>query len=84
MYERCQSGVSCLAVETTQQQVRQMQERVTGQAAGIESDDAPVLASRDGAVAILTLNRPAARNALSMEMIAALTEQVKDGLGGSH
>ena len=54
-----------------------MQERVTGQAAGIESDDAPVLASRDGAVAILTLNRPAARNALSMEMIAALTEQVR-------
>ena len=54
-----------------------MQERVTGQAAGIASDDAPVLVTREGAVAILTLNRPAARNALSMEMIAALTEQVR-------
>ena len=54
-----------------------MQERVTEQAAGTENDNAPVLVDRDGAIAILTLNRPAARNALSMEMIAALTDEIK-------
>ncbi len=53
-----------------------MQERVNGQAAGTQSDDAPVLVSRAGPVAVLTLNRPSARNALSIEMIAALAEQI--------
>jgi enoyl-CoA hydratase/carnithine racemase len=36
-------------------------------------DPAPLLFSRRGNIAIATLNRPAARNALSEEMIAALT-----------
>jgi len=39
----------------------------------ITAATAPVLVKRQGNIAIATLNRPAARNALSEEMIAALT-----------
>ena len=39
------------------------------------ADDAtPVLSRRDGAVQTLTLNRPQARNAMSMAMVLALRE----------
>ncbi|HVR63248.1 MAG TPA: enoyl-CoA hydratase-related protein [Polyangia bacterium] len=41
----------------------------------------PVLVERRGATAILTLNRPAAMNALSVELVAALEQAVRD-LGG--
>jgi enoyl-CoA hydratase/carnithine racemase len=38
----------------------------------------PLLMARQGAVATLTLNRPKARNALSLEMIAALTKAITE------
>src|SRR5438477_12011185 len=38
----------------------------------------PLLSTRQGNIAIATLNRPAARNALSEEMIVALTELLTD------
>ena len=41
----------------------------------------PVLVERRGATAIVTLNRPAAMNALSVELVAALEQAVRD-LGG--
>ncbi len=44
--------------------------------AGIE--DNPVIIQKDGAVATLTLNRPPARNALSLAMIAAVTSAVSE------
>ncbi len=43
-----------------------------------EPATAPVLVGRSGAVATLTLNRPRARNALSIDMIAALTAAITD------
>ena len=39
----------------------------------IAADTAPLLTTRQGNIAIATLNRPAARNALSEEMLASLT-----------
>lgn len=42
------------------------------------ADEQPVLIEKDGAVATLTLNRPPARNALSLSMIAALTDAIAD------
>ncbi|XSG83545.1 MAG: enoyl-CoA hydratase [Methyloligella sp. ZOD6] len=43
------------------------------------ADEAPyVLREIRGAVALLTLNRPAQRNALSMAMIAALTKEIRN------
>jgi enoyl-CoA hydratase/carnithine racemase len=38
----------------------------------------PLLMARQGTVATLTLNRPKARNALSLEMIAALTKAITE------
>lgn len=43
--------------------------------------NAPLLERRDGAIAILTLNRPERRNALSGELIGALADAL-DGLAG--
>jgi len=43
--------------------------------------ESPVLTSRSGAVITLTLNRPAARNALSLNMIAALTREIANVSG---
>ncbi len=40
--------------------------------------DSILLTARDGAVATLTLNRPKARNALSLDMIAALKSAIDD------
>ncbi len=40
--------------------------------------DSPVLVERRGPTAILTLNRPAAMNALSIELVAALEQSVRD------
>ena len=40
--------------------------------------DSPVLVERRGPTAILTLNRPAAMNALSVELVAALEQSVRD------
>jgi len=45
-------------------------------------NDEVLLREHRGSVAVLTLNRPEARNSLSLEMIAALHGEVKD-LGGS-
>ncbi|HET7447146.1 MAG TPA: enoyl-CoA hydratase [Methyloceanibacter sp.] len=45
-------------------------------------NDEVVLREDRGPVAVLTLNRPGARNSLSLEMIAALHSEVED-LGGS-
>ena len=42
------------------------------------ADTAPLLTTRDGNIAIATLNRPAARNALSEEMLAGLTALIAD------
>lgn len=42
----------------------------------VDAGDAPVLVARDGAVVTFTLNRPKARNALSVAMIAALTQEI--------
>jgi enoyl-CoA hydratase/carnithine racemase len=42
------------------------------------ADAHPVLRRRVGAVEIVTLNRPAARNSLSLGMIAALTQAIAD------
>ena len=39
----------------------------------IAADTSPLLATRQGNIAIATLNRPAARNALSEEMLVSLT-----------
>lgn len=41
-------------------------------------DAAPILRQDDGAVALLTLNRPASRNALSRAMLAALRQALED------
>ncbi len=41
-----------------------------------QSDTDILLSERDGAVAVLTLNRPAARNALSLDMLAALQSEI--------
>jgi len=41
----------------------------------------PLLIDRDGAVAVLTLNRPAARNALSPELACRLADAI-DGIAG--
>lgn len=46
------------------------------------ASNTPLLEQRDGAIAILTLNRPERRNALSDELIGALTEAL-DGLTGA-
>ena len=40
--------------------------------------DSPLLVSRDGAVATLTLNRPGTRNALNPELVRALGAALKD------
>lgn len=57
-----------------------MQDRVPNQQGAEPSrpaDDAPVLVTREGPVATLTLNRPKAMNALSLGMIAALTKEIE-------
>ena len=43
--------------------------------AALQANEPPVLRSDEGAVAVLTLNRPAQRNSLSRGMLAALGEQ---------
>ncbi|MEM9356255.1 MAG: enoyl-CoA hydratase [Pseudomonadota bacterium] len=54
-----------------------MQDRVAQDSGTTATDeDQPVLVAKDGAVALLTLNRPKPRNALSLSMIAALTDAV--------
>ena len=54
-----------------------MVDKVTrGADAAPANAEAPVLAARSGTVMTLTLNRPAARNALSLTMIAALTREI--------
>lgn len=42
------------------------------------AEDKPVIVQKDGAIATLTLNRPQARNALSLSMIAAVTKAVAE------
>jgi len=44
----------------------------------ITAESVPLLSSRQGNIAIATLNRPAARNALSEEMLVALTALLAD------
>jgi enoyl-CoA hydratase/carnithine racemase len=44
--------------------------------AAVQSDTAPVLREQLGGIAVLTLNRPEARNSLSQEMIAALSDEL--------
>ncbi|MGI9520704.1 MAG: enoyl-CoA hydratase [Hyphomicrobiaceae bacterium] len=41
-----------------------------------DNQSAPLLVERDASIATLTLNRPRARNALSMALITALTEEI--------
>ncbi|MEM8973714.1 MAG: enoyl-CoA hydratase [Pseudomonadota bacterium] len=54
-----------------------MQDRVAQDSApDATAEDQPVLIEKDGAIALLTLNRPKPRNALSLSMIAALTDAV--------
>jgi enoyl-CoA hydratase/carnithine racemase len=43
--------------------------------AALQANEPPVLRDGEGAVAVLTLNRPASRNSLSRAMLAALAEQ---------
>jgi enoyl-CoA hydratase/carnithine racemase len=43
--------------------------------------DSPLLVSRDGAVAILALNRPGTRNALNPDLVRALGAALKDAAG---
>ncbi len=38
----------------------------------------PLLIAREGAVAVLTLNRPAARNALSPELACRLADAIEE------
>src|SRR5215207_9916374 len=45
--------------------------------AALQANEPPVLRSDEGAVAVLTLNRPAQRNSLSRGMLAALGEQLE-------
>ncbi|HXI54973.1 MAG TPA: enoyl-CoA hydratase-related protein [Polyangia bacterium] len=44
----------------------------------------PVLVERRGTTAILTLNRPAAMNALSVELVAALDQTIRDLRGAGN
>jgi enoyl-CoA hydratase/carnithine racemase len=44
--------------------------------AALQANEPPVLRSDEGAVAVLTLNRPAARNSLSRDMLAALAARL--------
>ena len=56
-----------------------MQDRVAQDSSPTAAaEDQPVLIEKDGAVATLTLNRPNARNALSLPMIAAVTDAITD------
>ena len=45
-------------------------------ATALAANDPPVLRRDQGAIAILTLNRPKTRNALSRAMLAALTAEL--------
>jgi enoyl-CoA hydratase/carnithine racemase len=47
--------------------------------AALQANEPPVLRSDEGAVAVLTLNRPGARNSLSRDMLAALSARL-DGI----
>src|SRR5918997_626125 len=55
----------------------------TAQAQPGGNDPPPVLRRDEGAVAVLTLNRPASRNSLSRAMLAALREALA-GIGGDE
>src|SRR5947207_15775201 len=49
-----------------------------GRPGGRAMSDAPVLVSRDGAVATITLNRPSALNALDLAMVDAMIPAFAD------
>ena len=72
------TNLSDITLELGQRLARHMTKVLKRQAL----NDEVVLREDRGPVAVLTLNRPEARNSLSLEMIAALHGEVKD-LGGS-
>jgi enoyl-CoA hydratase/carnithine racemase len=72
------TNLSDITLELGQRLARHMTKVLKQQAL----NDEVVLREDRGPVAVLTLNRPEARNSLSLEMIAALHSEVED-LGGS-